>query len=254
MRTKTMKFVIPVFLLLNSVISTSILRTQDVCQSGTAQSPVDFNSVPVNIQQSNIKIIYEKITGHMAWNQKLKSFNILLRNNQKALYKVEFYPVDMKTDKITNVKKEYNLHSVSFKIISEHMIKGKSSPMEIQFIHQITKTDSKYSYNRLAFSVLVEPTDDEPDKLLENVLPDSHFEMSGFISALNGSPYFHYLGASIASPCSEDVNWFVFTKIFKISQGVYDAMVDMVQKQTGQKTNNKPVKPLAQRKVYKFGQ
>jgi|LauGreDrversion4_2_1035121.scaffolds.fasta_scaffold452756_2 carbonic anhydrase len=253
MRTNAMKFIIPIIFIINSVFSASNLKTQDVCHTGRSQSPVDFRSVPVNIQQSGFKILYDKIQSQMIWNRKLKTFTMQIPNNQRAQYKVELHPIDQKTDHLTNDKKEFNLHSVHFRITSEHLDNGKSYPLEIQFIHYITSADPNYSYNRLAYSLFAEPTDQDPDHLLEHVLPDSVFEMTGFISALNGTPYFHYLGSLTFPPCSEDVNWFVFTKSLKISRGIYDAMIEIISRNTNNRTNNSPVKSLAQRKVYKFG-
>jgi carbonic anhydrase len=253
MRTIAMKFIIPVLFILNFVFSATIFKTHDVCHTGTSQSPVDFRSVPVHLKHSGFKILYDKVQSQMRWSNKLKTFSMQIPHNQRAQYKVELHPLDQKTDHLTTDKKEFALHSIHFRITSEHVDNGKSYPLEIQFLHYITRSDPHYSYNRLAFSVFAEPTDEDPDNLLEHVLPDSVFEMNGFITTLNGSPYYHYLGALTFPPCSEDVNWFVFTKSLKISRGIYDAMIEMIFKQTNNRTNNSPVKSLAQRKVYKFG-
>lgn len=248
-----MKLVIFTLLLINNLLANRSLKTLDICSKGIAQSPVDFRTAPVTIQNSGIKITYDKISGQLNWTKNKNTFSINIPSNEQSNYKVDLFPIDLKTNALETTKREFILNSVVFRITSEHLNNGKSSPMEIQFIHHILKKDPKYLYNRLIYSILAEPTDNEPDKLLENVLPDSVFEMTGFISALNTSGYLHYIGSLPFPPCTEDVNWFVFSKTFKISKGIYDAMVDMILKNTGKKTNNSPVKGIAQRKVFKYG-
>jgi carbonic anhydrase len=191
----------------------------------------------------------------MVWNEKLKAFSITIKEADRKLYQTEFYPIDAKTNVVDSKKKKvYVLHKVIFRISSEHKIIGKESPMEIEFYHHMEKPDPKYNYNRLAFSVLVEPTQNEPDQLLANVLPDSEFEMVGFVTAFQKVQYFHYQGSLSFPPCTQDVNWFVMNKKFKISEGIYTAMKDMIKKKIGKEVNNRPTQEIRMRKVYKFGE
>jgi len=224
-----------------------------LCNSGTSQSPIDFNSQPVKItQERNFELRYNNAKGMLKWNSRKKAFVINIPDEESNNLKVQFTPINLKTNKLTTEPKIYKLRKIILRFPAEHVLNGKRPMVEIQFIHHILQSKIKYPYNRLAFSVFADPAE-EPDSILSNILPDSEVEFSELISALNTLPYLHYLGSLTYKPCTQDVNWIVFTKRFKIGSAIYSAMKDVIKQKTGKETNNRSTKLIAERKIYQFG-
>ena len=231
------------------------LQRKSLCETGTAQSPIKLNlSKYAPMPDPNIKILYNSVPAKMNWDFKIGAFSIDIPVSEQKNYPVEFLPVDLKTDKLLP-KKVFLLEKILFKLKSEHVFDEENSSMEIQFIHRVDKTEPKYFHNRLAFSVMVEPTDDEAkiDNFLLNILPYAQFEMTGIMKATNGSPYYHYIGSLTNPPCSQDVNWVVFDKTFYMSSGIYNSIKSVLKQKTGKEFNNRPLRNLGGRKVYKSG-
>lgn len=230
-------------------------KTKNLCSTGTAQSPIKLNlSKYAPMPEPNLKILYNNIAAKMNWNKQIGAFSIEIPVREQKNYPVELLPVDLKTDKL-QPKKVFLLEKILFKLKSEHIFDDENSSMEIQFIHRINKASPKYFHNRLAFSIMVEPTDDESkiDNFLLNILPYASFDMNGIMRATNGQSYYHYIGSLTNPPCSQDVNWIVFDKSYYMSSGIYNSIKSVLKQKTGKEFNNRPVQNLGGRKVYKSG-
>jgi carbonic anhydrase len=222
----------------------------NICKTGKSQSPIDLSITPLNMSVGLMKIQYDNIAGTVLWDKTLNAFAINLPNQDKSKYKVNMV---RRTASGQVFQKSFSLQRVVIRITSEHKKNNKNYPMEIQFIHHKDQGVPGW-YSRLGFSFFVEPTEDEKDvsPLLKEFVPGTDVQMNGF-SVLNSTPYFYYLGSLPFFPCTQDVNWFVFDTVMKIENSVYESMKEIIKKETGKETNNRPAQNIAGRKLYKFG-
>jgi carbonic anhydrase len=222
------------------------------CKSGLSQSPLNFVDIGTAITDSIIKVAYDKLKGKLQWDDRSKSFSIIIPPNERANYAVTFSPIDAINK---GLKKKYILHEINFRVPSEHTFWAHNFDLEIQFVHQIPNQISRYNYNRLIFSLFASKTsgDDEPSKLLSNVVLDADVEMQGLLESVDSSGYIYYPGSLTYHPCTEDVNWVLYLKPLKIDSGIYQALAASSKKQTGKAGNNREVQLIRARKHFKFG-
>lgn len=219
-----------------------------MCANGKAQSPVNLVATPGSkLKIRHLKILYDKVAGKMRWDKRLNTFGIRIPDQSM---KVQLTVRHGRSHRIIN----YFLQAIVFRFPTEHTIMGKHSAMEIQFYHKILKPMERFNFHRVAFSIFVDPDDNNTDKLLENVQPGDDANFDNIINSLNSAPFFEYFGSLTFPPCTQDVVWVVFTKQFKMEKNLLNSLVAFAKQKTGKNNNGRPVNPPHMRKLYQYGE
>lgn len=76
--------------------------------------------------------------------------------------------------------------------------------------------------------------------------------MKGLLNSV-GHDFIFYQGSLTHSPCTQDVNWFLFFNPLRIDTGVVDSMINILKNKTGSSNNARSPQDFRQRHHYKFG-
>jgi carbonic anhydrase len=114
----------------------------------------------------------------------------------------------------------YRLVQFHFHRPSEHLVNGKSFPMEVHFVHAdaagslavvgvfVTTGRSNTMFNRIVSTM--------PDKAGPAVKSDASIDPNGLLPVRRG--YFRYSGSLTSPPCSETATWFVLTDPIQVAE------------------------------------
>lgn len=144
--------------------------------------------------------------------------------------------------------KEYTLKHIAFHSPSEHVIKQKFYPLEMQLVHE----DS--SGNKLILSVFADTgaANSAADPLLKAASGiignrgDAVFDASGLLPKERG--FFAYRGSLTYPPCTEGVEWRIFKEAISFSKEQLTIIGDIVGR------NARLMQPVYMRTVEETGQ
>lgn len=180
-----------------------------VCTAGSQQSPIDIQS-SIRAQLPPLQIAWRVKPDMIVNNGHTIQVNSGLGNT------------------LTVGKDKYDLLQYHFHRPSEHLIGGKSFPMEVHFVHRngagalavigVLMTAGK---SNAAFKQIVAAM---PPKAGEPV------KMTAVDSTLMLPPrrsYYRYAGSLTTPPCSEVVNWLVLHDPIQVAQADIDAFAKL---------------------------
>ncbi len=191
-----------------------------------AQSPININSKEVKDASLNINFDYKTSTVDILNNGHTVQFNVDGDN------------------KIIIDNEPYKLLQFHYHALSEHTIDNKHFPLEVHFVHK--NSDTKLAVVGIMF------VEGESNKLFEKYLNDfptakGNFKSEDMINLINLMPekknFYNYKGSLTTPPCSEIVNWFLFTTPIQASKEQLEKFSKIL------KNNYRPVLPLNNREV-----
>ena len=171
-----------------------------VCATGSQQSPLDITS--------SVKAVLPRL--HIAWSQRADTIvnnghTIQLNFNDGGALKVG--------------NDTYKLVQFHFHRPSEHMIHGKSSPMEVHFVHataagafgvvgvMMTAGKSNAAFNKIVSSM--------PAKAGPPVKADPAIDPHLLLPVRRG--YYSYAGSLTTPPCAETVAWMLLADPIEVA-------------------------------------
>lgn len=199
------------------------------CASGKQQSPVNINS-PEEVSFSLLQTSYQKATVHVFNNGHTIQVDVPEGNS-------------LSLDKDT-----YQLVQLHFHVPSEHLINGKSYPMEMHLVHQ-------NSEGKLAvLGVMFEEGEGNPtiqriwDYIPSQTGKDNSRDLLLNISNLipTNKSYYSYMGSLTTPPCSENVGWLVMQGTNIISAAQIEQFIENVG------MNARDIQPLNDRTISKI--
>lgn len=199
------------------------------CKEGKSQSPVDISKVNETPREVvELSYNYSRI-------------NII---NNGCTIMVNY---EQGSNAVIGAEK-FKLLQFHFHTPAEHTINGRRYAMEMHLVHN--SADEKI----MVLGVLFNPGKFNPElqKLIDNFpkeinIPAVNEEAK--ISVLNLLPgkkaYYHYSGSLTTPPCTEGVNWYIFSSTVEASRGQIDKFKIVMGK------NARPVQPLNNRTIIK---
>lgn len=193
-----------------------------LCQTGVRQSPIN---IPLRrpVEGSNV----EAFKGAFEFTYDyLEKISVL--NTGHGTPQVNFKPGN-KAFIGNGVKKmEMELIQFHFHAPSEHAIDGKRTAMEAHLVHRNLDTG-----NLAVLGIMIEPGGEQVNGALDESLdtvPEEVLVRQLLCKPINPSwllpgkgtvkgasrPFVHYTGSLTTPPCSEEVDWFVFTEPIKV--------------------------------------
>jgi carbonic anhydrase len=108
-------------------------------------------------------------------------------------------------------KLTYKMLQFHFHCPSEHLVSGKSYPMELHIVHEIENPPKDYPYKMAVLGIVFDTTNDKKCPFLQSLhLKKSdqscEVELQKFIEGIPKEIY-HYKGSLTTPPCTEIVNW-----------------------------------------------
>ena len=197
------------------------------CKNGYTQSPIDIGTV-YNTKLTPLKLTYLQT-----------SINII--NNGHTIQQ----NCSPGSSAIIYGQK-YDLIQFHFHTPSEHTVNGKHYPLEMHLVHKnkngaiaVIGVFFKYGKPNKALQEIISNIPKEVDKPVENKMSKINIE-----ELIPGKrKYYHYFGSLTTPPCSEEVNWNIYTTPVQASkeqiQKLHEIMGD----------NARPVQPLHNRFV-----
>jgi len=196
------------------------------CAEGKTQSPIDLSNAAAE-ELADIKFDY-----------KPSKLNIL---NNGHTVQVNYDEGSSIT--LDNVK--YNLLQFHFHDPSEHTVGGKSFGMEVHLVHKNAKGElavvGLLINEGKENAVLAETWKNMPAKADEKKALSSKINAQDLLPSDHS--YYRYTGSLTTPPCSEGVNWLVFTTPIEMSKAQIAAFKKIINK------NARPVQPINARKV-----
>ncbi|MEY3051751.1 MAG: Carbonic anhydrase precursor [Bacteroidota bacterium] len=207
---------------------------------GRRQSPVNIIPPPTRSLSRSLRF-YWKNTG-----------TNIVNNGHTIQYNID-QPTDPNSKSYISLNgQRYNLLQFHFHAKSEHTVRGEHYPAEIHFVHQ-NPDNGKLA----VIGVFVEEGDENPFfENLANTWPDtvgSHADDSVVFHPDELMPadynnyykahFWYYDGSLTTPPCSEIVNWFVWSSNIQASHEQLEAMEHLLQE------NYRPVQVLNARLV-----
>ncbi|ACT48273.1 carbonic anhydrase [Methylotenera mobilis JLW8] len=192
-----------------------------MCSAGSTQSPIDIDeSLDANLKP--LKLL-----------QKFPAKEVLQTNHS-----IQLNFRDGNLVAIDNIT--FKLKQANFRTPSEHTFKGKSFPLEAQFLH----TDVKGSTAIVAVLFREGKPNTALDKLLKQ-LPNESNNAVTLKSRLLASElmpsnqdYYRFSGSLTTPPCTEGVRWILIKTPMTASKEQIEALSALTQ------NNNRPVQPL----------
>jgi carbonic anhydrase len=184
------------------------------CSSGQRQSPINIDHGVHNPRLEYMEFTYGAgsveltNTGHwVQWNYGAPSRNMSM----------------MMTNGV-----EYQLQHVTFKVPSEHEVRGMRFPMEIQFVHESTDSFNRSYRGEIAVVSVLVLEGDVSDVLdpLTKAVPLKPGQVSELGSKVRIHPqdlfperhrYYHYRGSETSPPCRQGVSHHVFQEYITAS-------------------------------------
>jgi carbonic anhydrase len=200
------------------------------CSGGAQQSPLDIDQ-PVRAQLSPLQV---------AW---AKRADTIVNNG----HTIQLNVTDGST--LTAPAGSYKLLQFHFHRPSEHMIGGKSFPMEAHFVHAnaagalavvgvlMAAGRPNVMFNKIVSTM---PQDEGP-----TVKADPGIDPNGLLPPRRN--YFRYSGSLTTPPCSETVDWLVLTDPIQVADA------DIARFAKLYPMNARPVQKLDRRFVLRSG-
>jgi carbonic anhydrase len=243
--------------------------TEAVCISRAAQSPVDFEALKLPVMK---KFEYDYPPLSKASPNSTSSFAITQMG----------HALEVRGDLITHGgvlldNTRYSLIAVDLHSKSEHTVRGKRFPLEVQLHHKAAGID-----RMVVLSFLVDCADPPPDDApFENfteapassdqdfspalqpllmaapptdlgakVASNETFDISKFFAATPTGPptFWQYDGSQTAPPCSETVSWFVRREPLLASTAQIKVLALALRKMTDGYGNYRTTMPWNERK------
>lgn len=209
----------------------------ETCGSGKEQSPIDIQnatSAKLPALAATFKPADLKIVHHEHQADAINNGHTIQVNYSEG-------------DTLTIGDEKYALKQYHFHGPSEHTVNGKHSPMEMHMVHQ--SDDKKLA----VVAVLIEEGSAahaafEPiwNNLPKTKSEETHFtnvkvDVNQLLPATQTT--YRYSGSLTTPPCSEKVNWIVFTDPIKLSAAQIGKFTSII------KNNNRPTQPLNGRAI-----
>jgi carbonic anhydrase len=149
---------------------------------------------------------------------------------------------------ITYNGQKYSLKQFHFHAHSEHTIDGKSSPLEIHFVHQNETTGAL-----VVLGVMLEDGGKDNSAVAQYLknfptVKEKEVSTSDLIDPLQLFPdlkkYYNYTGSLTTPPCSQGLNWIVFKEKLKISSAQLAAFIKAYDH------NARPVQAMGSRLIF----
>jgi carbonic anhydrase len=153
----------------------------------------------------------------------------------------------------------YELRQFHIHVPSEHKIASKFSKLELHLVHQNAfgdlavvgvMFDTGLPANKLIEQVIAAAPLDEGVNVIEGATIDA----MALLPAPGSRGYYAYSGALTTPPCTEGVRWSVLETPIGISQLALDHVYEIVARfpgYDGYQFNNRPVRPLHDRKIFR---
>merc|ERR1719331_1175157 len=236
--------------------------TEAVCISRAAQSPVDFEALKLPVMKK-FEYDYPPLT---------ENFTVLQSGHALAVHGAGITSGGVLLDNT-----RYSLIAIDLHSKSEHTVRGKRFPLEVQLHHKAAGVDQG-----VVLSFLVDCADPPPDDApLENFTgaPDSAdqdfnaglqpllvaepptnlgaqvqyndtFDVSKFFEPTSAGPptFWQYDGSQTAPPCSETVSWFVRREPLLASTAQVKMLALAIRKMTDGYGNFRTTMPWNERK------
>jgi carbonic anhydrase len=176
-----------------------------VCASGNQQSPVDIGS-PIKAQLPALKINWAKRVNTIVNNGHTIQLDVA---DSVTTSGINFY----------GPGGSYQLMQFHFHHPSEHLIGGKSFPMEAHFVHAnaggdlavigvlMTAGRANKAFNQVVSTM--------PDKAGPAVKADAAVDPNGLLPA--GRGYYRYSGSLTTPPCSQTVDWLLLVDPIQVA-------------------------------------
>jgi carbonic anhydrase len=201
-------------------------KANAVCSVGAQQSPINITSA-IKAEVDPITVSWKKSSGKMVNNGHTIQINM------------------PEGSSITREGKVYDLLQFHFHAPSEHLIDGKSYPMEVHFVHK-NKKDGDLAVLGVfitpgqksdVFSMLAKnfPQKEGAEVQLEAFSPNDLLPQ--------GLEYWTYEGSLTTPPCSEIVTWMVAREPIKVESASISAFTALYA------NNARPALPLNRRLV-----
>lgn len=181
-----------------------------VCTAGSQQSPIDIQS-SIRAQLPPLQI---------AWRKKP---DMIVNNGHTIQINAE--PGNV----LTVDKDKYELLQYHFHHPSEHLIAGKSYPMEVHFVHRnaagglaVVGVLMAAGKSNAAFKQIVAAM---PAKAGEPVKMTAAADPNLMLPARRN--YYRYAGSLTTPPCSEVVNWLLLHEPIQVAQADIDAFAKL---------------------------
>ncbi|XXG57119.1 hypothetical protein AAC387_Pa03g4355 [Persea americana] len=216
------------------------------CSKGKMQSPIDIdkNNAFANHKLGSLKRDYIQANATLVNNG--ASIGILWSCGNG------FFSVD---------GKNYTLKESIWHTPSEHTFKGKKYAVELQHIHrgdneQIVvvvslykegDSDSFHDELKDALATLSKETcsDDELAQIPVGTIDSGHLTRSSH-------KYYRYRGSLTVPPCTENVNWFIISKVRELSKEQIEALKAPLNEDC--KSNARPIQPLNARQPHLYSE
>ena len=181
-----------------------------VCSVGSQQSPVDISGA-IKAQLAPLK---------MAWSKKADT---IVNNGHTIQLNFEHGGT------LTVGKDSYTLLQYHFHHPSEHLIGGKSFPMEVHFVHRngagnlavvgvlMTAGKANAAFGKIVATM---PTHEGPA-----VKADAAIDPSNLLPRERA--YYQYSGSLTTPPCSEVVNWLLLRAPIPVAKADIDAFAKL---------------------------
>jgi len=204
------------------------------CSENEKLSPIDISDTQKDL---NLKPLFDDYSSQ-------DTLYISNEGNHLAISGYGNYLVIPSADDYQGV--EVELSKVLIKAPSEHTIKGKSFPLELQFIH----TDSLGNNIYVAVFVKQGEENKEFDKILASVPKNRKLNVItnlDFYHLFQQNPsYWTYTGSSTNKPYIENVKWYIMQEPIEASENQINKIVKIIGKH-----KNKQVS-IGERIIYKY--
>jgi len=181
-----------------------------VCTAGSQQSPIDITGA--------VKSTLPKL--ELSWS---KTADTIVNNGHTIQLNFE------KGGTLKVAGDSYSLLQFHFHRPSEHLIGGKSFPMEVHFVHR------QASGGLAVIGVLMDAGGANPtfNKIVSTmpaqegpaVKADASIDPSKLLPA--GRAYYQYAGSLTTPPCSEVVNWLLLREPISVAKADVDAFAKL---------------------------
>ena len=150
----------------------------------------------------------------------------------------------------------YSADQFHFHRSSEHTIQGKSFDVEMHIVHSLEYGAlSGYKQTKAVLGIMFDTSKDMESEFFKSInvgKPGTEIkvDLQGLFKALNKELY-HYQGSLTTPPCTEVVNWFVFTTPLNISKAQANALASIWEHHMEGCHNNRIPCPINGRMIYK---
>jgi len=164
-------------------------------------------------QQSPININTTTSTQEKSPQAHLKFFYVAARLNAVGMNTTQYFlqvsPGPEGVPAIAVGDEKYNIEKVWLKSSSEHSIAGRRYALELQYQHRSPSRPQRQAFISAMYET--ETLDPHTNEFLDDLNIENKT-----VNLLDGLPmqsqYFNYRGSETSPPCSQDVEWFVFSK------------------------------------------